>query len=49
MLTKLGVIRYIRCFAVRNSARNTQGAWGMDQDMTDIKKLEGEKRLLEPS
>lgn len=40
---------HIRYFAVRDSARKYLGCVGVDQDITDIQKLEGEKRLLEPS
>jgi PAS domain S-box-containing protein len=39
---------YIRYFAVRDSAGKYLGCVGLDQDITDIQKLEGEKRLLEP-
>jgi len=40
---------HIRYFAVRDSAGRYLGCVGMDQDVTNIQKLEGEKRLLEPS
>ena len=39
---------HIRYFAVRDSAGKYLGCVGLDQDITDIQKLEGEKRLLEP-
>lgn len=39
---------YIRYFAVRDSAGKYLGCVGVDQDITDIQKLQGEKRLLEP-
>jgi len=39
----------IRYFAVRDSARRHLGCVEATQDITDIQKLEGEKRLLEPS
>jgi DUF438 domain-containing protein len=39
---------YIRYFAVRDSAGKYLGCVGLDQDITDIQKLKGEKRLLEP-
>lgn len=37
---------YIRYFAVRDADRNYKGVIEMSQDITDIKKIEGEKRLL---
>ena len=40
---------HIRYFAVRDSSGKYLGCVGVDQDITDIQKLEGEKRLLEPS
>jgi len=40
---------HIRYFAVRDSAGRYLGCVGVDQDVTDIQKLEGEKRLLEPT
>jgi len=40
---------YIRYFAVRDSARRYLGCVEATQDITDIQKLEGEKRLLEHS
>jgi len=40
---------HIRYFAVRDSSGKYLGCVGVDQDVTDIQKLEGEKRLLEPS
>lgn len=39
---------YIRYFAVRDSAGKYLGCVEATQDITDIQKLEGEKRLLEP-
>ena len=38
---------YIRYFAVRDSNKNYKGVIEMSQDITDIKKIEGEKRLLD--
>jgi len=38
---------YIRYFAVRDAAKNYKGVIEMSQDITDIKKIEGEKRLLD--
>jgi DUF438 domain-containing protein len=38
---------YIRYFAVRDVNLNYKGVIEMSQDITDIKKIEGEKRLLE--
>ena len=38
---------YIRYFAVRNKAGKYLGTLEVTQDITDIKKIEGEKRLLE--
>ncbi len=40
---------HIRYFALRDSSGKYLGCVGVDQDITDIQKLEGEKRLLEPS
>ncbi len=40
---------YIRYFAVRDSAGRYLGCVEASQDITDIQKLEGEKRLIEPS
>ena len=40
---------YIRYFAVQDSAGRYLGCVGVDQDITDIQKLEAEKRLLKPS
>lgn len=39
---------YIRYFAVRDSAGKYLGCVEASQDITDIQKLQGEKRLLEP-
>lgn len=38
---------YIRYFAVRDKDKNYKGVVEMSQDITDIKKLEGQKRLLD--
>ncbi len=38
---------YIRYFAVRNSAKEYKGVIEMSQDITDIKQIDGERRLLE--
>jgi len=38
---------YIRYFAVRDADRNYRGVIEMSQDITDIKNIDGEKRLLE--
>jgi len=38
---------YIRYFAVRNKAGKYLGTLEATQDITEIKKIEGEKRLLE--
>jgi DUF438 domain-containing protein len=38
---------YIRYFAVRDANLNYKGVIEMSQDITDIKTIEGEKRLLE--
>ncbi len=38
---------YIRYFAVRDSNKKYKGVIEMSQDITDIKKIEGEKRLLD--
>ena len=38
---------YIRYFAVRDSDKNYKGVIEMSQDITNIKKIEGEKRLLD--
>ncbi|HLF51159.1 DUF438 domain-containing protein [Flavobacterium sp.] len=38
---------YIRYFAVRDAEKNYKGVIEMSQDITDIKKIEGEKRLLD--
>jgi len=38
---------YIRYFAVRDKTGRYLGTLEVTQDITDIKKLEGEKRLLE--
>lgn len=38
---------YIRYFAVRNSEKEYKGVIEMSQDITDIKQIDGERRLLE--
>lgn len=38
---------YIRYFAVRDAEKNYKGVIEISQDITDIKKIEGEKRLLD--
>lgn len=38
---------YIRYFAVRDADKNYKGVIEMSQDITDIKNIEGEKRLLD--
>lgn len=38
---------YIRYFAVRDTNKNYKGVIEMSQDITDIKTIEGEKRLLD--
>lgn len=42
-----GRLIYIRYFAVRDKEKNYRGVIEMSQDITDIKKIEGEKRLLD--
>ena len=42
-----GRLIYIRYFAVRDTQKNYRGVIEMSQDITDIKNIEGEKRLLE--
>ena len=42
-----GRLIYIRYFAVRDAAKNYRGVVEMSQDITEIKDIEGEKRLLE--
>ena len=41
-----GRLIYIRYFAVRDAEKNYRGVIEMSQDITDIKKIEGENRLL---
>ena len=41
-----GRLIYIRYFAVRDAQKNYKGVIEMSQDITDIKKIEGENRLL---
>nr|MBP6551246.1 DUF438 domain-containing protein [Flavobacterium sp.] len=38
---------YIRYFAVRDADKNYRGVIEISQDITDIKKIEGEQRLLD--
>lgn len=38
---------YVRYFAVRDSQKNYRGVIEMSQDITETKKIEGERRLLE--
>ena len=38
---------YIRYFAVRDEQKNYLGCLEVSQDITDLKKIEGEKRLLD--
>ena len=42
-----GRLIYIRYFAVRDEEKNYRGVIEMSQDITDIKNIEGEKRLLD--
>lgn len=42
-----GRLIYIRYFAVRDANKNYKGVIEMSQDITDIKNIEGEKRLLD--
>lgn len=42
-----GRLIYIRYFAVRDAQKNYKGVIEMSQDITDIKQIEGEKRLLD--
>lgn len=42
-----GRLIYIRYFAVRDEQKNYRGVIEMSQDITDIKNIEGEKRLLD--
>jgi len=42
-----GRLIYIRYFAVRDDQKNYKGVIEMSQDITDIKNIEGEKRLLD--
>jgi DUF438 domain-containing protein len=42
-----GRLIYIRYFAVRDDQKNYKGVVEMSQDITDLKDIEGEKRLLE--
>jgi DUF438 domain-containing protein len=38
---------YVRYFAVRDSEKNYRGVIEMSQDISETKKIEGERRLLE--
>jgi len=42
-----GKLIYIRYFAVRDNANNYQGTLEVTQDITNIKQIEGDKRLLD--
>ena len=42
-----GRLIYIRYFAVRDESGEYLGTLEVTQDITDIKKIEGEKRLLD--
>ena len=42
-----GRLIYVRYFAVRDKEKNYKGVIEMSQDITDIQKIEGERRLLE--
>jgi len=42
-----GRLIYIRYFAVRDNNKKYLGTLEVSQDITDIKKIEGEKRLLD--
>ncbi|WNH14260.1 DUF438 domain-containing protein [Thalassobellus suaedae] len=42
-----GKIIHIRYFAIRDNDKNYKGVIEMSQDITDIQKIEGEKRLLD--
>ncbi|PSL07775.1 DUF438 domain-containing protein [Cecembia rubra] len=42
-----GRLIYIRYFAVRDSGKNYKGVVEMSQDITEIRHIQGEKRLLE--
>ena len=42
-----GRLVYIRYFAVRDKDRHYVGTLEVTQDITEIKKLEGEKRLID--
>lgn len=46
-ITYKGRLIYIRYFAVRDADRKYKGVVEMSQDITDIKNIEGERRLLE--
>ena len=42
-----GRLIYIRYFAVKDKDNNYQGTLEVTQDITELKKIEGEKRLLD--
>jgi len=42
-----GRVIHIRYFAIRDNGKNYKGVIEMSQDITDIQKLEGQKRLLD--
>ena len=42
-----GRMIHIRYFAIRDKEKNYRGVIEMSQDVTDIQKLEGQKRLLD--
>ena len=45
--TRAGTYIYIRYFPVRDKAGNYLGIVEVSQDITDIQKIKGEKRLLD--
>jgi DUF438 domain-containing protein len=42
-----GTFLYIRYFAIRDDSGNYEGVLEVSQDVTDIRNLKGEKRLLD--
>ena len=46
-ITFKGKFVHIRYFAVRDEQKNYRGVIEMSQDVTDIRALQGEKRLLD--
>ena len=46
-ITFKGKFVHIRYFAVRDEQKNYKGVIEMSQDVTDIRALQGEKRLLD--